>query len=199
MKKFLLIFLFIVIVPMYFSRASDTPGGIWSPNAPSPFKAPPVMSDLLKDYRQTWLRLTELEPSGLHWNQRVMIYINRYDDVYRSNHDIYRKSLADEDEEEEQHFTPYPYGTVLLKENYIVDGQGSLKPVSVTIMMKHEKDYDPSMGDWHFVQFDPAGNMIVNGSSQNPGVKVLCASCHANIAERDYVFSTLYTPLKDGL
>lgn len=37
---------------------------------------------MLKDYRQTWIRLPELEPSGLQWNQRVMVYINQHDDAF---------------------------------------------------------------------------------------------------------------------
>jgi hypothetical protein len=197
MKRFTILAIMLTLLHLCFSHASDTPTSMWNPEAPSPFKYPPVMSELLKDYRQIWVRLTGLEPSGLHWNQRVVVYINKHDEVYKNNHTIYRKSLSDDDDDKDaQRFAPYPYGTVLLKENYILDQRGTLKPASVTMMMKYEKDYDPAMGDWHFVQFDPAGNMIINGSSQNPGVNVLCASCHHNIAPRDYVFATKYSHQK---
>lgn len=41
-----------------------------------------------------------------------------------------------------------------------------------------------------FIQFDTEGNIIVNGNSRDAPAQALCIKCHANMAERDFVFST---------
>jgi hypothetical protein len=64
-------------------------------------------------------------------------------------------------------------------------------------MIKGNKDADATFGDWHFVQFDAAGRILVNGNSQDPGVYQACAFCHQDMAERDYVFSTI-PPIQKG-
>ena len=87
---------------------------------------------------------------------------------------------------------------MIIKENYKINDNLFGKPDSVTVLIKQEPGYDPTMGDWRFVQLDTAGNIIVNGSSQDPAVNIVCAFCHRAMAERDFVFSTLYTSPEDG-
>ncbi|PON12450.1 hypothetical protein C2W62_39525 [Candidatus Entotheonella serta] len=111
---------------------------------------------------------------------------------------LYRKMFEEEDEEEgdqpsEQNnavFRSYTTGTIIVKENHLALEQAFPKPSSVTVMMKQPPGYDPNMGDWQFIQFDAYGNVLIDGNSQNPSVKLQCAFCHASMAERDYVFST---------
>ena len=49
-----------------------------------PFQLPDTLKNSLKDYRHTWLRLTGFDFSGLHWNQFVVIYVNKGAEIYKN-------------------------------------------------------------------------------------------------------------------
>ncbi len=203
MKKRLLLCSLIVLLwgtPMW---AQGHKVGAWDPNSAPPFQIPEEFQELLKDYRKNWTRLTDIQFSGLHWNQGIVTYISKSHKVFINNYIHYLRQsegLDDEDEEcdEEEDdecespFREYPAGTAVLKENYqLIDGVPQT-PLTVTLMIKHPKGYDPEAGDWQYVQYDVSGNVIINGNSKNEAAKVSCASCHINIDMRDYVFSTFY-------
>ena len=186
----------------YFSGASDKSRLTLKADAQSQFAFAPYLEDILKNYREDWTRLTESELSGLHWKQNITVYINKDEDIYLHNYTNYRKQLdydedEDEDEENKITFRKYNPGTVIVKENYRISDGSFTKPDSVTVLIKQEPGYDPTMGDWRFVQLDTAGNIIVDGSSQDPAVNIVCAFCHRAMVERDFVFSTVYTSPED--
>ena len=81
-------------------------------------------------------------------------------------------------------------GTVLLKEHYRNENGQPGAPESITLMIKREKGYDPTSGDWEYSQFDTNGNMMMEGNSQRNKIFHNCTKCHANVKERDYIFTT---------
>ncbi|WDE13977.1 cytochrome P460 family protein [Thalassomonas haliotis] len=153
-----------------------------------------------RGYRKKWSRLTGFEFSGLHWNNYVVIYVNKGTDIYRDNYieylRIYQSEDDDEDEDEEEqekYFKGYEVGTVFLKENYTVKNGIPHQPTSLTFMVKKPPGYAPSGGDWEYSQFAPNGELIMRGNNTNVEIYQSCAKCHENMLERDYVFSTFYT------
>ena len=189
----------LTILPFMPSGASDntTPPGQAQP-LPA-FTMPAALEPVLQQYRQGWTQATALERSALHWNQGVVIYLNQGMARYRNNHAVQKDMRHGEEltETRSSGFTVYSPGTIVLKENYVLEHGGPPRPASVTAMIKRENGYDPAMGDWQFVQFDPTGQILVNGSSRDPGVDAACAACHRGMVERDYVFSTL-APTEGG-
>lgn len=165
-----------------------------------PFKVPARYQSIIDDYRETWTRLSGFEYSGLHWKQFMVVYINREAKVYANNYREklrYMEELEEYDEDEDEVQTPdyklYTPGTIVLKENFTVKNGAPGLPVSVTMMIKHKPGYDPKHGDWEYAQFDPDGNITVSGKHTDPAVDALCSSCHVNIKERDYIFTSFYT------
>jgi hypothetical protein len=183
--------------------------GIWDPNEKTPFiikknNIEEKAQSLFKDYRKNWERVTNLEFSGLHWKQGVVVYMNQADKVYLNNYITYLKQyyLDDEDDDDEGEenknektelaFKTYPEGTIILKENYTMEKGLPIKALTLTIMVKQAKGYDTNAGDWEYIQYDAKGNKILQGSSNNSLAKSNCINCHINMQERDYVFGTFY-------
>lgn len=160
----------------------------------SPFVLPKEFAVLLKDYRKNWKRMTAPEPSALHWNQKIVVYTSKGQEVYENNHKKHIQALRDDSDNAQGKpgFLSYPVGTVLLKENYFTAGGEVQAPASIALMIKREKGYDNTMGDWQFVQFDPSGRLMVSGNSKNTAVANACTQCHQGMAMRDYVFSTYF-------
>ncbi|MBL8993416.1 MAG: cytochrome P460 family protein [Spirochaetia bacterium] len=175
--------------------------GVWDPSEKSPFfideKDGP---DPYKNYRLNFKRITGFEYSGLHWNQGVVVYINKHVDAYWENYKLYIEQLEEEDRSRKFNFKKYPVGTVLVKENFNL-GKGTQKvPISAqtaTVMVKREVGYDKEGNDWEYVRFNTKGKVLLDGNSKDPAVKRSCYDCHRNVEARDYVFSTFYkNPVK---
>lgn len=165
----------------------------------SPFATPKDerLASVIADYRAQWFRMTGLNFSGMHWNQSVMVFLNQDPKTYRHNHFEYlRRFQEDLDEElDADELKPYRFyqpGTVLVKENFYTLANEPVTPVSLTIMIKHDPGYDPENGDWEYIQISAAGDTIVADKADNPAVKALCSDCHRNMADRDYLFHTMY-------
>lgn len=187
--------IYIAMVLLAFGAAAAN--GVVKPFALSTFAIPPKYKGELENYRKSWNRLTGFEYSGLHWNQFIVVYSNLGADTYLNNYleylRYYQYEDEDEDEVEAPNFHSYPAGTILLKENYSALKGSPKVPVSITMMIKREKGYDTQGGNWEYVQFDQMGNIMLNGHSRDASVNKACASCHINIAERDYIFSSYYS------
>ena len=192
MRKLRYLLLILLMLPCQSLPALEVKSGVIDGNAPAPFKIPNELTPLLKGYRKHWRRMTNPEQSGLHWNQGIIVYMNKGHKIYANNHEKYIKSLSEESDSSEAKntFLTYPVGTILIKENYFVEDGVITVPASIAMMIKREKNYDNSTGDWQFVQFDPAGRIMVNGNSKNTAVATACTQCHQGIAVRDHVFST---------
>lgn len=174
------------------SASADKPFSIY------PFEIPTQYQSTLKDYREDWTRLSGFEYSGLHWKQFMVVYINREAKVYANN---YREKLRymeeleelDEDEITEPSYQTYSEGTVVLKENFTAENGSPGQPISVTMMVKRKAGFDAKHGDWEYIQFGPKGDIVVSGKASDPAVNALCANCHVNIKERDFIFTSFYS------
>ncbi len=170
-----------------------------------PFK---ISEDLpeLQNYRQNFTRLTGFEYSGLHWNQFISIYVNQSSEIYINNYFKYLKEYHYEFDDEfvddmkkinqsmPTDFKKYPVGTVFIKENYTSQEGSPTKAENLTIMIKHRPGYDPENGDWEYLLNDLDGQIIMRGKMSAPEINSNCANCHNNIRDRDFIFSTFYSP-----
>lgn len=177
--------------------AASVSGAAGDPFSVYPFQLPEKYQSELQDYRTQWTRLTGFEHSGLHWQQFIAVFMNKDANVYENNYSeylrFYQDSEEDEDEAEEPRFMSYSPGTVVLKENFAASSGTPDAPLSVTMMIKREPGYDPENGDWEYVQFDKNGQVMLRGNAKDPAVNQACASCHINIADRDYIFANYYS------
>lgn len=166
-------------------------------DTPSEFQTPDTIPGLPADYRDHWARLTGFEFSGLHWNHFVVVYVNKGAKIYNDNYFEYVNTFleddwgAEESEEEEVSFRTYEQGTIFLKEHYTSVGGKPTDTSFVTLMEKMEPGYDSGFGDWRYVWIDGrSGTILQDGNSNNESLYKSCIECHANMAERDYVFAT---------
>ena len=205
-KRFLTILFCLVLIPLIpripiwqasAQSANKVALGVWNPDAASPFRVPEKFQDLLRNYRRNWTRLTNLEFSGLHWKQGIVVYINKNYKTFLRNYIGFLKiqeDLLEDEEDEEDLFSVYPVGTIVLKENYLLEKGIPTRVSTVTVMIKKRKGYNPELGDWEFLQYEKDGKILLAGSSKNPVVQATCAFCHKNMESRDYIFSTFYRP-----
>lgn len=152
---------------------------------------------------QEWQVVSPFGLSGLHWNQMVRILINRNIETYRSNHqqflDTYMSDAFFDDEaatpsSPSAQFRDYPAGTILVKENYMLNSAGGRgEPSTLTIMIKRKPGHDRASGDWEFIQTSPDGKTMLRGGAGQPAVNAACVQCHSHMKERDFVFSTQST------
>ncbi|MCL1144183.1 cytochrome P460 family protein [Shewanella gaetbuli] len=147
-----------------------------------------------ENYQKQWHRMTGFEHSGLHWGLFVVIYTDIGQNVYKHNFLQYSAWFDDpDDEENEPHYQQYPVGTQFIKENYTMHNGKPGDAHSVTIMIKRQPGYNPKGGDWEYMQFNSQGETIIQGSGVEENVNQLCANCHEKIAERDYIFSNIFS------
>lgn len=157
-----------------------------------PFALPKTDADRFLKYREKWSRLTGFEHSGLHWQQFVVLFSNIGEPTFQYNYNAYLAKIEDDEDEIEVEYKVYPLGTILLKENYASHLGKPSEPLSLTIMTKRIKGYDPNYGDWEYLQTSKDGETILQGNSQDVIVKKVCIDCHNNTAERDFIFSSFY-------
>ncbi|WP_194945094.1 cytochrome P460 family protein [Shewanella sp. TC10] len=138
--------------------------------------------------------MTGFEHSGLHWELFVVVYTDIGEDVYKHNFLQYSTWFDDpEDEDNQPNYKTYPIGTTFIKENYSMKNGKPDKAQWLTIMIKREQDFNPEGGNWEYMQFNVNGEAMINGSSIDNQVSSQCAQCHENVAERDYIFSNIYS------
>ncbi|MEM9025927.1 MAG: cytochrome P460 family protein [Verrucomicrobiota bacterium] len=157
------------------------------------FDLPPELHKEFGPYRKNWERLTEFEFSGLHWKQFVVIFANRESDEYLYNYSQYVEQYLDDGWEEpieRRDFKNYSQGTIFLKEHFTPENGKPLTPSFITAMKKMKPGYDPKYGDWKYYWLGGGGSVIEIGNSSNKNLMTSCIECHANMADRDYVFAT---------
>jgi len=81
--------------------------------------------------------------------------------------------------------TEFPVGSIIVKEKYsrLTGGQVEL----LTIMIKREKGFDPTVGDWEFITADREDKVYKNVNLAH------CISCHQQEPEKDFTFRS-YLP-----
>lgn len=165
------------------------------PYQTSDFVIPEQYKSRVVDYPQSWQRLSGYEYSALHWEQFVVIFINKNQDVYAGNYlefiRIYEEDL--DPEEDEIFFKKYPVGTVILKESFLNSNSRPTKALLLSGMIKREKGYDSKFGDWEYFQSNNDGKIIASGNSKDKLISTTCIDCHSNIEDKDFIFATHYS------
>ncbi|PCJ62883.1 MAG: hypothetical protein COA79_01790 [Planctomycetota bacterium] len=160
------------------------------------FKFPEKLKKRFGNYRKNWHRLTDYEFSGLHWQQMVVIYVNKNPEIYSANYKQFSKFYLSDDEdvdeiEDEPTFENYPEGTIFLKEHYFVKKNMPSDQGTIAIMEKMPVGYDSKNGNWRYSWINSSsGTVLMKGKSGAIGLQKACIECHQNIPDRDYVFST---------
>lgn len=168
-----------------------------SPYTLKMFDIPLIAPVVPQNYRSAWSRLSGFEYSGLHWDQFIILYSNIGYDNYKENYLEYVTWFEDPDDDENlPEYKAYPEGTVMLKENFSKNNGRPDAPISITAMIKRAAGYDSSNGDWEYLEFDPNGSVLLQGKANDPEVAQRCASCHQSVANRDYIFSHVFSALK---
>jgi hypothetical protein len=165
------------------------------PYLTSDFNIPDRYKNIITDYPEEWQRLSGYEYSALHWEQFVVIFMNKNQEVYANNHlefiRIYEEDL--DSEEDDIFFKSYPVGTIILKESFL---NGNSRPTTALLlsgMIKRDKGYDPKYGDWEYFQSNKSGEIIAHGNSKDKLISTTCIDCHSNIEDKDFIFATHYS------
>lgn len=72
---------------------------------------------------------------------------------------------------------PFPYGTIVVKEN--IGDDNTVK--ALTVMYKSE-GFNPEGGDWFWAKYSPTGSIESAGKVES------CLECHAAVEDNDYIF-----------
>jgi hypothetical protein len=80
----------------------------------------------------------------------------------------------------------FPEGSAIVKEK--LPDQSSQSPELLTVMIKREKGFNPSTGDWEFMVVDGSGTKV-----ESRGKLKNCQGCHLARPRSDYIFRS-YLP-----
>ncbi len=97
---------------------------------------------------------------------------------------VYANGLARRAMEEK---TPvFPQGSIIVRER--LSSETSQAPELLTVMVKREKGFNPTVGDWQFLVMDGAAKRVLRRETTGS-----CSSCHASRESTDFVFR-MYLP-----
>ncbi|MBX7220445.1 MAG: cytochrome P460 family protein [Blastocatellia bacterium] len=85
--------------------------------------------------------------------------------------------------------TPLPRGTMIVREKLVTES-----PELLTVMIKHEKGFNPACGDWEFLVV--SGNQKKIEQRQKVGS---CQACHAKAENQQYLFRSYLKPIPSRL
>ncbi|HEY0004926.1 MAG TPA: cytochrome P460 family protein [Pyrinomonadaceae bacterium] len=75
----------------------------------------------------------------------------------------------------------FPPGSIIVKEK--LPAKDSTRALMLTVMIKHDKGFNPATGDWEYAVTNGEGSEI-----EWRGTRANCHACHALKNETDYVF-----------
>jgi hypothetical protein len=81
----------------------------------------------------------------------------------------------------------FPAGSIVVKEK--LASVESTSPELLTVMIKHEKGYNNSTGDWEYLVTDGAAAKVVKEYDTGN-----CNTCHTAYAANDYVIRNYFRP-----
>lgn len=119
-------------------------------------------------------------PGGVIVNGETNPHREKYLTVYVN--DVGQKAMLREKNPK------FPVGSVIVKEK--LPAKDSQTPELLTVMIKQEKGFNPTNGDWEYMVVDGTGTRLEGrGDLQN------CQSCHLANKKTDYIFRT-YLPIE---
>jgi len=74
-----------------------------------------------------------------------------------------------------------PYGSIIVQENY-----SSWGLMSITVMLKEQRGFNPRSNDWFFVTYSP------NGAPRSDEREDSCLSCHNSESKTDLLISDFH-------
>ncbi len=84
---------------------------------------------------------------------------------------------------------PFPVGAIIVKEAYPDENGGAGDLASITVMIKRANGYDPDHKNWEYMMLTPMMKVANDGMAQ--GKIEMCIGCHAEVEDKDYVFTTI--------
>ena len=76
----------------------------------------------------------------------------------------------------------FPEGTMIMKEKMSADSAKGYKPAELfTVMIKREKGFNPTCGDWEFATLDVKTSKIERGKTAT------CMNCHIKYTATDFI------------
>jgi len=80
-----------------------------------------------------------------------------------------------------------PVNSVLIKDSFSVNGDGSLSIGPLFIMEKMGSGFNPDTGDWRYYMLTPDGNLFGITKGTNSAGMAFCNDCHIGAEDTDYM------------
>lgn len=128
--------------------------------------------------------------SATHWGRAIVTAGEVEDGVYAAN---YRTAHDPEQEVETLRlYRRYPAGAIITKHHFatLADAQGWKNEEFITRMVRTPVGHGPDQDPWRYERIAADGEHVVDGFADQPQVRALCAGCHANAQQRDFIFTT---------
>jgi len=154
---------------------------------------------IFEGYR-SFQQISDMFFSKTHWNRHVRIFMNAGHEVFSHNYRAFLCLQGDDeacDEEEgEPEFRTYPPGTIIVKEHCLPTTNPKITNLlTIAVMVKGAPGSDPENGDWKYYWINKNGDIILQGDSKKKSVANTCANCHKEVADRDFIYSTIGNPM----
>jgi hypothetical protein len=127
-------------------------------------------------------KTTGYVPSASHGDRLVVTWV-----YPAAAAKAYRANAAKVRAKQTSGMQAFPAGTVIVKESFVKQANGS--PGSrgpIFVMKKEATGYDPSGGDWRYSMAQPDMRLIGEGFT---GPVAFCKACHATMKDQDFVFA----------
>lgn len=128
--------------------------------------------------------------SATHWNRIIISEGVADDGVYAANFRI----AHDPEQEDEtlRTYRRYPVGATITKHHFatLADAQAWKNEEFITRMVRTESAHGPDQDPWRYERIAADGQQVVEGFADQPSVRIQCAGCHVNAAQRDFIFTT---------
>ena len=121
---------------------------------------------------RNWLRVNKISfyapANDFGWGN---VYVNRIADKYKEN----------------KYISSFDKGSVIVKESFVFDINGTISVGPLFYMMKMEKRFNKASNDWKFVEVDLDGTHVETVRS-NPAATQNCIGCHGKRSNSDFLY-----------
>jgi len=121
---------------------------------------------------RNWLRVNKISfyapANDFGWGN---VYVNRIANKYKEN----------------KYISNFDKGSVIVKESFVFDINGTISVGPLFYMMKMEKRFNKASNDWKFVEVDLDGTHVETVRS-NPAATQNCIGCHGKRSNSDFLY-----------
>jgi hypothetical protein len=127
-------------------------------------------------------------PSPTHWNQIIVTRLRDDGGAYAANF-----AIAHDPEVEDElarRYRRYPVGAVVDKAHYadLARARTGAPPDFSTRMVRTASPHGIAADPWRYERIAADGRIELAGMADDAPVRQQCADCHANAANRDFIF-----------